>query len=64
MGVSDHEPTLEIVGCWKSLPNRGIKCDQQETEVASRIDGPTAVTISGLCIESNLKIEEPTNVNK
>ncbi len=64
MGVQDHEPLLAIVRCWKRLPNRDIKCDQQETEVASKPDGPNAVTLSGLCVDPNSKIEEPTNVTK
>ncbi|MDM4019638.1 hypothetical protein, partial [Roseiconus lacunae] len=64
MGVSDHESTLAIVGCSKRLSNRDFKSNHQETEVASKPDGPTAVTISGLCVDPNSKFEEPTNVTK
>ncbi len=64
MGVQDHEPLSAIVGSWKRLPNRGIKSDQQETEVTSTSNGPTAVILSGLCIDPNLKLEETTNVTK
>ncbi|MDM4019603.1 hypothetical protein, partial [Roseiconus lacunae] len=46
------------------LPNRDFKSDQQETEVASTNNGPTAVTISGLCAVPNLKLEDPTSVTK
>ncbi|MDM4019500.1 hypothetical protein [Roseiconus lacunae] len=64
MGVQDHEPLLAIVGCWKRLPNRDFKSDHQETEVASSCGGPTTVTISGLCVVPNSKLEEPTSVTK
>ncbi|WP_160149804.1 hypothetical protein [Roseiconus lacunae] len=64
MGVQDHDPLLAIVGRWKRLPNRDIKSDHQETEVASSCGGPTAVTLSGLCVDPNLKIVKPTSVTK
>ncbi len=46
------------------LSTRDIKSDHQETEVASTNNGPTAVTISGLCVVPNSKLEEPTSVTK
>ncbi len=64
MGVQDHEPLLAIIGRWKCLPNRDIRSDQQETEVASTSNDLTAVTISGVCVDPNSKLEEPTNVTK
>ncbi|MDM4019640.1 hypothetical protein, partial [Roseiconus lacunae] len=54
-----HHPVGE-----DDLSNRDIKSDQQETEVASKPDGPNAVTLSGLCVDPNSKIDEPTNVTK
>ncbi len=64
MGVQDHEPLFAIVGCWKRLSNRDIKSDHQETEVTSTSNGPTAVTLSGLCVKPNSKLEEQTIVTK
>ncbi|WP_436715897.1 hypothetical protein U8335_27215 [Roseiconus lacunae] len=48
----------------KRLTNRDINSDQQETEVASLRGGPTAVTLSGLCVAPSSKIDEPANVTK
>ena len=47
-----------------SISNRDTKSDQQETEVTSQRDGPTAVTISGVCVKPNSKLEEQTIVTK
>ncbi|WP_203546996.1 hypothetical protein, partial [Roseiconus lacunae] len=54
-----HHPVGE-----DDLSNRDIKSDHQETEVASSCGGPTAITLSGMCVDPNLKLEERTNVTK
>ncbi|WP_203546991.1 hypothetical protein, partial [Roseiconus lacunae] len=44
------------------LSNRDIKSDHQETEVASRSNGPSTSHNAGVGSDPHSKMNEPTNV--